>query len=89
MLQLTVRAVLALAASTAVAAVVTYAVALSGGAVNVVTILAISILLWTPAIVALLLAERSQNPIVATVLVRSDRAAVAVLALGRRQDRDA
>ena len=89
MLQLTVRAVLALAASTAVAGVVTYAVALSGGAVDVVTILAISILLWTPAIVAVLLAERSQNQVVATVLVRSDRAAVAVLALVRRQDRDA
>ncbi len=89
MLQLTVRAVLALAASTAMAVVVTYAVALFGGAVNVVTILAISILLWTPAIVGLLLAERSQNQVVATVLVRSDRAAVAVLALMRRQDRDA
>ena len=85
MLQLTVRAVLALAASTAVAVVAIYAIALSGREVSTVSVLfAISILLWTPAIVTLLLAERSEHPVVVTVLTRCDRAADSVLALVRR-----
>lgn len=91
MLQLTVRAVLALAASTALAIAVIYALAIARpeGVDVVASLFAISILLWTPAIVALLLAERVGNPMVAAVLMRCDRIAASALALVRGDDRDA
>lgn len=91
MLQLTVRAVLALVASTTLALAVIYAIALArpDGVDVVSSLFAISILLWTPAIVALLLAERSANPVVVAVLMRCDRIAASTLAMVRGHDRDA
>ncbi len=89
-LQLTVRAILALAVSTAVAVAVIYVIAARSDGVNVVSSLfAISILLWTPAIVALLLAERSANPVAINVLTRCDRFAASLVGLVRGNDRDA
>ena len=90
MLQLTVRAILALAVSTAMAVAVIYVIAARSDGVNVVSSLfAISILLWTPVIVALLLAERSANPVAITVLTACDRFAASTLGLVRGNDRDA
>jgi hypothetical protein len=82
---------LALAASTALALAVIYALAVArpDGVDVVASLFAISILLWTPAIVALLLAERSGNPVVATILMRCDRIAASALALVRGRDPDA
>ena len=59
-LQLTVRAVLALAASAALALALIYALAIArpGGVDVVASLFATSILVWTPAIIALLLADR-------------------------------
>ncbi len=87
-LQLTVRAVLALAASAALALAVIYALARArpGGVAVVASLFAISMLLWTPAIVALLLVERSANPVVATVLMKCDRVAASALGLIRPRD---
>ena len=87
-LQLTVRAVLALAASAALALAVIYALATArpGGVDVVASLFAISMLLWTPAIVVLLLVERSANPVVSTVLTKCDRVAASALGLIRSRD---
>ena len=89
-MQLTVRAVLALAASTALALAVVYALAVArpDGVDVAASLFAISILSWTPAIIALLLAERSGNPVVVTVLMKCDHIAASTLALVRGHDRE-